>query len=397
MTLKNEALIFIGHGSREQSASEEFLSFVEKFKEKNSSSNVHHCFIELEAPLFIDKIFEVCSIPNINSIVLLPLFLFSSRHIKNDLPLIVEKIRRDFPHIEIRSCDTLKSHPVMIDIVMEKIRALSAEEDFRESVLLMVGRGASDPESNGEFHKITRLVEERANFRLGLASYVGITTPLLEESLNLISRIRPKRVIVVPYFLFHGRLIEKIHDEIKEFQTKYPWINVEVSEHVGADPRLVDLFISYVENIGNSNTELSCLNCQYRPEIKSVATEVKSLDALLWSVRHLYTHSKAPPHEFPHKKLKKHVLVCEGKECANRGSAGITTTLRQYIKENIEPGKMRVTKTSCMGRCGEGPVLAVYPDGVWYRNVATSDVADVFHQHLMKDEVVGRLVDDIMV
>jgi sirohydrochlorin cobaltochelatase len=55
-----------------------------------------------------------------------------------------------------------------------------------------------------------------------------------------------------------------------------------------------------------------------------------------------------------------------------------------------------VTRTACMGRCGEGPTVAVYPDGVWYRRVAAQDAPEIVSEHLVADRLVGRLVDDIL-
>jgi (2Fe-2S) ferredoxin len=49
-----------------------------------------------------------------------------------------------------------------------------------------------------------------------------------------------------------------------------------------------------------------------------------------------------------------------------------------------------------MGRCGEGPTLVVYPDGVWYRGVSEADAASLVDDHLVGDRIVARLVDNIM-
>lgn len=392
--MKNEAIIFIGHGSQETSSNEEFCLLVEKFREFSERINVYHCFVELEAPLMTDLLFAVAKRSEIESIIIIPIFLFSSRHVKNDIPIIVEKVRSLYPHKNIRCADSLKSKPEMIDLVLKRINE-SITGDFKDRVLLMVGRGASDPDSNSEFQKITRLVEEKGQFNFSLSSYVGITTPLLSESLNLISRIRPVGVVVVPYFLFHGRLVDKINRDINEFQLKFPWINIEVTKHLGVDELIFSSINDFIENKETINS--SCINCQYRPELKNIAINIKSLDALLWSVRHLDVHAKSPPHDFPHKKLKRHVLVCESGDCSKKNSPQITSDLRRLIKAESLQEKIRVTKTSCMGRCGEGPVLVVYPDGVWYRNVTPLDTEDLFNMHIKNDQIVSRLVDDIMV
>jgi (2Fe-2S) ferredoxin len=49
-----------------------------------------------------------------------------------------------------------------------------------------------------------------------------------------------------------------------------------------------------------------------------------------------------------------------------------------------------------MGRCGEGPTVAVYPDGVWYRGVNAADANELVDQHLVRDRLVARLIDGIM-
>jgi (2Fe-2S) ferredoxin len=57
---------------------------------------------------------------------------------------------------------------------------------------------------------------------------------------------------------------------------------------------------------------------------------------------------------------------------------------------------VRTTRVMCMGRCGEGPAVAVYPDGVWYRRVTTADVPELFTSHFVEDRPIGRLVDLVL-
>ena len=49
-----------------------------------------------------------------------------------------------------------------------------------------------------------------------------------------------------------------------------------------------------------------------------------------------------------------------------------------------------------MRRCGDGPLVVVYPDGVWYRRVATNDLDEIIEQHLEKGRPVGRLLDQVL-
>ena len=56
------------------------------------------------------------------------------------------------------------------------------------------------------------------------------------------------------------------------------------------------------------------------------------------------------------------------------------------------PGGVRVNKAGCLDRCQGGPVAVVYPDAVWYTYVDQSDIDEIVERHLMKGEVVERLV-----
>ena len=50
-----------------------------------------------------------------------------------------------------------------------------------------------------------------------------------------------------------------------------------------------------------------------------------------------------------------------------------------------------VTPTGCLGPCGEGPVIVVYPEGVWYVGVQPNDVNEIVEKHMLKGEIVERL------
>ncbi len=53
--------------------------------------------------------------------------------------------------------------------------------------------------------------------------------------------------------------------------------------------------------------------------------------------------------------------------------------------------EMRVNKAGCMGQCGHGPMVVVYPEAIWYSNVKLSDVAEIVNRHLAADQPVERL------
>ena len=72
--------------------------------------------------------------------------------------------------------------------------------------------------------------------------------------------------------------------------------------------------------------------------------------------------------------------------------------MRDYAKDKVkalglstERRRIRINSAGCMDRCDNGPVLVVYPDGVWYTFVDKSDIDEIIEEHLKNGRVVERL------
>ena len=94
-----------------------------------------------------------------------------------------------------------------------------------------------------------------------------------------------------------------------------------------------------------------------------------------------------------------HVFFCtnlreDGSACCQRFDA---QAMRDYAKQRSKelglagPGKVRINSAGCLDRCNEGPVLVVYPEGIWYTYVDESDIDEIFEVHLKQGRIVERL------
>ena len=93
--------------------------------------------------------------------------------------------------------------------------------------------------------------------------------------------------------------------------------------------------------------------------------------------------------------FKKHVFVCvSGKTCPNEGAVEVCDALRKEIARLGLKKEIRINKAGCFDQCGNGPMLVVYPEAVWYAHVKPEDCQEIVESHLLADNPVERLVYD---
>lgn len=98
------------------------------------------------------------------------------------------------------------------------------------------------------------------------------------------------------------------------------------------------------------------------------------------------------------KPYKQHVFVCQGKRCSSKGSEALLDSLKDKVKDGGVKD-VKISKSGCLKMCKETdkeaelcPTMVVYPQGVWYKNVALADLDEIIERHLKKGEPVDRLV-----
>jgi sirohydrochlorin cobaltochelatase len=394
--VSDDCVLLIGHGSREAASNAEFEAIASAFRLARPELRVETAYVELARPLIAEALAALAA--ELPRITVVPVFLFAAGHVKNDLPLAIAEARRAHPGCQISAAPALGVHPALAELAFQRASLCLPEEPAAraKTLVLVVGRGSSDPDANGDFCKLARLIGEGRGLMQVVPTFIGITQPRVEDSLELVARMRPDRLVVLPYLLFAGRLVQRLQTQIDAFVARYPWIPTGLAPHLGIDPRLLGVIDERILQARSRAVTLACDGCQYRTEIAGLPSQVGGLRALLYSVRHTLTHSQATLPIHLHKPLKKHVLVCGNADCVERGSLGLLEALRREVKGSGSAREIKVTRTACMGRCGEGPTVAVYPDGVWYRRVGAQDAPEIVTEHLMADRLVGRLVDDIL-
>ncbi|MBQ1319077.1 MAG: 4Fe-4S binding protein [Solobacterium sp.] len=89
--------------------------------------------------------------------------------------------------------------------------------------------------------------------------------------------------------------------------------------------------------------------------------------------------------------IRTNVLCCAGTGCTSSRSGEIFDNFNKYLKEYGLDEEVRVIKTGCFGLCQRGPIVAIYPDKVFYNYVKPEDVEHIVAEHLLKGRVVTEL------
>lgn len=97
---------------------------------------------------------------------------------------------------------------------------------------------------------------------------------------------------------------------------------------------------------------------------------------------------------------KRHVFACHTQRppahphgsCANAGGVPLWERLGRKIEEEGLKAETGFTATGCLGFCQAGPLMVVYPEGIWYRPKTAEDIDEIVETHLKQGELVERLV-----
>ena len=114
-----KALLLVAHGSRRKQSNDEVVILADKLKNNCSEyyGIIHAGFLELAEPLIPEGI-QKCVDDGAKSIIVLPYFLNSGRHVTEDIPNIVNDTKSHYPNIEIKIAPHLGASPLMMDLLI---------------------------------------------------------------------------------------------------------------------------------------------------------------------------------------------------------------------------------------------------------------------------------------
>ncbi|MEX0860417.1 MAG: CbiX/SirB N-terminal domain-containing protein, partial [Cucumibacter sp.] len=196
-----------------------------------------------------------------------PGMLFAAGHAKNDIPSVLNTYAARH-NVGIAYGRELGVDLKLIRAAADRIEAAIAAAPVRvpldETLLLVVGRGASDPDANSNVAKVMRMLWEGMGFGWGEIGFSGVTFPLVAPALERAVRLGFARVVVFPYFLFTGVLVKRIYAAADATQAAHPGIAIVKAPYLNDHPLVLDALVERLGEILTGANLMNCQLCKYR-------------------------------------------------------------------------------------------------------------------------------------
>ncbi|GAA4839320.1 CbiX/SirB N-terminal domain-containing protein [Paenibacillus vulneris] len=261
------AVLFVGHGSKDAEGNEEVREFVRSIASKMDQPIVETCFLEFERPTIAQGI-EQCVQQGATQIAVVPITLFSAGHAKIHIPAAIDEARLRYPSVRFNYGRPIGVHEQVLDILASRLEAAGAgaatEADREQTAVLVVGRGSSDADANSDLFKISRLFWEKLKVKWVETAFIGVTAPLVDEGIERCIKLGARKVVILPYFLFTGVLMKRMEQMLLQFSEKYPEQEFILADYFGFHPNLQLILRERALEAVEGEARMNCDMCQYR-------------------------------------------------------------------------------------------------------------------------------------
>lgn len=269
-------VLVCGHGSRDEEAVDEFALVAEGVRDRLPQYEVESGFLEFARPTLPEAL-DALAARGVTDILAVPGMLFAAGHAKNDIPSVLNRYQARHAGVRIRYGRELAIEPRLLRAAADRIEAALQAAPPRsphETLLMVVGRGTSDPDANGNVAKVMRMLWEGFGFGWGEAAYSGVTFPLVEPALEHAARLGYARIVVFPYFLFTGVLVKRIYEAADRVAARHPQLEILKSDYLKDHALVLDVFASRVDEILRGENLMNCQLCKYRTQVLGFEDEV---------------------------------------------------------------------------------------------------------------------------
>lgn len=293
--MNHTTILLVGHGSREDAGNQEIRDFVDQWRARKPAWRIEVCFIEFAAPSLHDGLLQAAH--SARRVLVLPLILNAAGHAKMEIPEAIEHARAHAPDTEFLYGPHLGACDPILAILKRRLRQAMAELDMPDPTttgVVLLGRGSSDRGANGDMARMARWLQEESDHELVDLAFTGITFPRLERVVQRQVLVGMRQVVVLPYYLYTGTLMQRIHRQVAHLRVQYPQVRFACGTHFGFEKEIFELLELRVRDLvaGVPDSRLPCDGCTYR----EIAHDLGHGH----SHAHMHAQTNAPVHVHAH-------------------------------------------------------------------------------------------------
>jgi len=164
--------------------------------------------------------------------------------VKHDIPQAIAAARTRHPGVELRYGRHLGTTDQLLKALRYRLHQAMvglAMPDPRTTGVVVLARGASDMEATGEVAKMVHWIHETTHHELVLPAFTDVSFPRLEQVVQRLDLLGAGQMVVLPYYLFTGRLIKRIERQVERLTKQYPNRVIVQADYIGAHEQLLDL------------------------------------------------------------------------------------------------------------------------------------------------------------
>lgn len=309
-------VMICGHGSRDERACAEFRRVVDQVAAALPEWPVAMGYLEFARPIIKDGL-DALRAQGVDQVLAVPGMLFAAGHVKNDVPSVLNAYAAEHG-IRIEMGRDLGIDGKLLAAARERIDATlqRAEADIPldETCLVVIGRGTSDSDANGNVAKVARMLWEGMGFAHAEIGYSGVAHPRTEVAVERATRLGFRRIVVFPYFLFTGVLVRRIYEAADAVAARHPEVEVLKAHYLDDHPLVVATFLDRIRGIKDGDVNMNCALCKYRTQILGFEADLGApqeshhhhVEGIGTDAEHHHGHHHHGPHHHGHGHRHRH-------------------------------------------------------------------------------------------
>jgi sirohydrochlorin cobaltochelatase len=268
--MTDEVVLLAAHGARDPGfeGNQEVEHCAARWRERHPETTIQVCWIE-HAPVLLDEGLEraVASLDlrgGRGRVLVLPLILNAGGHAKGDIPQAIAAARARHPEVEFRYGHHLGTSEQLLKALRHRLHAAMAAlhmPDPRTTGVVLLARGASDREATGEVAKMAHWLFATTQHALVMPAFTDCCFPRLEQVVQRLDALACSQLIVLPYYLFTGRLIKRIREQVARLQQQYPTRVIHQADYINDHEQLLDLLDLRLQQCRDGSALLPCDGC----------------------------------------------------------------------------------------------------------------------------------------